>query len=126
MASILNNFINSIYKLDNSLNTIEEINDKDYNLIIIKELKETNEYLNITINELREENEIHVNTIMELKDANYIQMMNDVEILKNSIKELVDMNKFLEISIKELKNDIDNLNKYQRKSMNKYDLRLDR
>jgi hypothetical protein len=122
MASIMNNFINSIYNLDNSLNTIE----KDYNLKIINELKETNEYLNITIKELREENEIQMNTIMELKDANYIQMINDIEILKNSIKELVEMNKFLEISIKELKNDIDSLNKYQRKSINKYDLRLDR
>ena len=118
----MNNFINSIYNLDNSLNTIE----KDYNLKIINELKETNEYLNITIKELREENEIQMNTIMELKDANYIQMMNDVKILKNSVNSLIEMNKFLEISIKELKNDIDNLNKYQRKSMNKYDLRLDR
>jgi hypothetical protein len=122
MTSIINNFINSIYNLDNSINKIEENNDKDYNLII-NELNETNEYLNITIKELREENEIHVNTIMELKDTNYIQMMNDVEILKNSIKGLIDMNIFLEISIKELKNDIDNLNKYQIKSMNKYDLR---
>ena len=53
-------------------------------------------------------------------------MINDVDILKNSIKGLIEMNNFLEISIKELKNDIDNLNKYQKKSINKYDLRLNR
>jgi hypothetical protein len=55
MTSILNNFLNSIYNLDNSINNIEEmnniekINDNNYNLILINELKETNEYLNITI-----------------------------------------------------------------------------
>jgi hypothetical protein len=63
----------SIYNLDKSIKLINEninnlnLNNENY-LNLIKELKETNEYLNNTINELKEANNNQMNLIKELID----------------------------------------------------------